>query len=148
MTCFLFLFSAFVQEQFAYVSKEEVVTGWVSTAHVFSLVLHRAIDIRVPNKYNSAVYLRSEVLSVANMITVFLDVMPCSLVDRYQHFGGTSYLYLQGRRCKQHLPSKHRYSYLSTKLHGVISHKTIIFLSVCSFAHYSGILFWYDEIRF
>jgi hypothetical protein len=31
-------------------------------------------------------------------ITVFWNVMWCSLVGRYQHFGGTSYPHLHGRR--------------------------------------------------
>jgi hypothetical protein len=31
-----------------------------------------------------------------NITTVFVDVNPCSLVEIYQHFGGTSYHHLYG----------------------------------------------------
>jgi hypothetical protein len=30
--------------------------------------------------------------------TIFSDVMPCSLVEAHQHFGGTYSLHLQGQR--------------------------------------------------
>jgi hypothetical protein len=39
-----------------------------------------------------------EVLMAVNMKTAaFRDVTPCSLVERYQYFGGASYLDLLGR---------------------------------------------------
>jgi hypothetical protein len=53
----------------------------------FSLLSHR--EIRFCSSF--------EVLTDANIkITVFWDVMPCSLVNRCQNFGGMCYLYLQG----------------------------------------------------
>jgi hypothetical protein len=40
-----------------------------------------------------------EVLMVVNMIiTAFFDVTPCSLVEKYLHFGGTYRLHLSDRR--------------------------------------------------
>jgi hypothetical protein len=52
---------------------------------------------------NGITDMRLENLMAVNVkITVFWDGMPCSLVDRYQCFGGTSYLQLQGRR--YHIP--------------------------------------------
>jgi hypothetical protein len=42
---------------------------------------------------------RFEVLMVVNMmITAFLDVTPCSLVEKYLHFGETYCLHLSDRR--------------------------------------------------
>jgi hypothetical protein len=32
-------------------------------------------------------------------VTVFWDVVLCSLIDKYQYFRGTSWVLLQGRRC-------------------------------------------------
>jgi hypothetical protein len=44
-------------------------------------------------------YARFEVLAaVAMKNPVSPDVMSCNLIDRYQHFGGTYCLNLQGRR--------------------------------------------------
>jgi hypothetical protein len=51
-----------------------------------------------------------------------------SLVERYQHFGGTCCFHLQGRRQRQHAPKKCQYP--STELHGLIVQKTIIQFSL------------------
>jgi hypothetical protein len=48
-----------------------------------------------------------------------LDVMPCSLIGKYQCFGGICCLHLHDRI----------QSYLSIKLHGATWHKTIIFVT-------------------
>jgi hypothetical protein len=43
-------------------------------------------------------------------VMVFWDVMPCSLVDRYQHYGATCCLHLQERRWGHHvLPNSGTY---------------------------------------
>jgi hypothetical protein len=58
-----------------------------------------------------------------------LQMTPCSLVNMYRCFGGTSYLHHQGRwetlKRKQALL---QYRYIPTRLHGVSSHKTTIFI--------------------
>jgi hypothetical protein len=41
-------------------------------------------------------YMRFEVLKVVRMIMFFWVVTPCRLVDRYQNFGKTYCLHLQG----------------------------------------------------
>lgn len=43
-------------------------------------------------------------------VTIFHDAMPCSLVDRYQHYGGTCCRHLQERRWGHHvLPNSDTY---------------------------------------
>jgi len=61
---------------------------------------------------------RFEVLIALNVkISVFLGMMPCSLVYVYLRFGGTCYLHLS--KC---LPkTRHKRLWLSTKLGDVIS---------------------------
>jgi hypothetical protein len=45
---------------------------------------------------------RLEVLMAVNIKNAaYRDVTPCSLVERYQYFGGTRYLHLQGRKVDQ-----------------------------------------------
>lgn len=70
------------------------------------------------------------VLTVLDMkITVFSDMVPCRLIERYQCFRGTCLLDLQGRpwRCKQWLPLTHQY--LSIRLHRIItSQKRVILI--------------------
>jgi hypothetical protein len=52
----------------------------------------------------------------------FWIITSCGLVGRYQRFGGTYCLYLQGWRWKQYVPPKRWY--LPTSQHGVTSQKT------------------------
>jgi hypothetical protein len=64
-------------------------------------------------------------------ITVFWNVTPGSLVESYQHSGGTYYIHLQGNTLlpwswRQQVPSK--LCYLSTKLHSVLSQDTVVFM--------------------
>jgi hypothetical protein len=66
--------------------------------------------------------------------TVFWSVMLCSWIDRCQCFGGNCFLHLQSEtahlcwRQRQHIPPQHWY--LSAKLLGVTSHKTIILILI------------------
>jgi hypothetical protein len=63
-------------------------------------------------------------------LLLFWDVTPCSLVDRYQHIGGTCCLHLHVRRVTL-VPWRWRHRvcpkrwYLSTKLHGVALQNTL-----------------------
>jgi hypothetical protein len=70
----------------------------------------------------SGSYMRSEVLMAVDMnITVFWATTPCSFVGRRQRFGGICYFHLQ---------SALKYGgsrFLRTLVHGVTSHKTVIF---------------------
>jgi hypothetical protein len=83
---------------------------------------------------------------IYGFITILWDITPCSLVYSCQLFGGTICLFLQGRfqfslplsvplspsayssiwRSRQQAPQK--CAYPSTKLHGVTSQKTVIFI--------------------
>jgi hypothetical protein len=58
---------------------------------------------------------RFEIIIAATMkILVVCNVKPCTLMDHYQHFGGSYCLYLQDRR-------------LPTRLYGVKSKMAVIF---------------------
>jgi hypothetical protein len=50
-----------------------------------------------------SVFLRFEVLTVVSEL-LFWGVTPCSLIDKYEHFGRTLGLYLQGRKVKTRAP--------------------------------------------
>jgi hypothetical protein len=56
--------------------------------------------------------------------TVALTVTPYNMVDRYQHFGETYRLHLQGIRWEQHVPPK--YWKILTTLPDVITLMTTI----------------------
>jgi hypothetical protein len=59
---------------------------------------------------------------------IFWDAVPCSLIDRYQSFGGTNSLHLQGRRVwrwRQHTSSIHWYLCIY-QLDSVTSQKFVI----------------------
>jgi hypothetical protein len=67
-------------------------------------------------------YIISEVLVMANIkISIFSDVAPFSLVERYHRLGETCCFRLQGREIL-------KCWYLYTELHGVISRKNFILL--------------------
>jgi hypothetical protein len=75
-------------------------------------------------------YLRFQVhMAVKMSMLVFWVVTPCGLVGRYQRFGGTYRLHLQGWRRRQYDPPKGWYAPMSP--HGVTTQKTNIEPILC-----------------
>jgi hypothetical protein len=65
-------------------------------------------------------HVRLCVLTTVNCeTTVYWDITPCSLVERYQHCGGTGYFHRQSRIWGPQVPLK--YWYLST--HVILNEK-------------------------
>jgi hypothetical protein len=70
---------------------------------MYGIVLLKFGSLLKQKKINATIriktcYARFQVLRAVNMkITAFWDVTPCSLVEMYCHFGGTSCLHLWGR---------------------------------------------------
>jgi hypothetical protein len=72
-------------------------------------------------------------------ILVVWVVTPCSLLGWYRCFRETCFLYLHPWRLKQHVPPKHRC--LRTRLHGVTTQKTWIWMTEVIGTNLHGIFF-------
>jgi hypothetical protein len=83
--------------------------------------VHRIMDHKYSFRINMAAVLK---VHARFEVAVFQDVTPCSLVDRYQRFGGPF--------CHHYLPDRRQ---LSTGLHDVTSQETVIFTEIYKFIY-------------
>jgi hypothetical protein len=99
-------------------------------------------DLPLKKKTQDCSYLRSShdsnigtfKLERGMQVTVFLDVMLCSLVERYQHYGGTYCIHLQESRSGHHvLPNNS--TYLPNREHHIPRPQIFILIDMRTSSH-------------